>query len=250
MRLLALAVLVLAPVFAFSGDYPTNPEEQDKFCEAIGETPNVAVPPRDRLWLKENCVCERMGACGKAGSKRYARRVQVALDASIAENKARIAELKAEEERQRAAEEARRAAEAKRRDARKRHAALVAAVRTKTAQLRQAYWACTAEPSIDCNAPYDTLIAACNAKGVAKDDCIPLGDEDLAAYSNALAEAANRRAAKQREDERRGAAKDDCFVQARLFYGECYEARKGTDGVHGCEAEAAAKREKCMSEAN
>jgi hypothetical protein len=94
------ATLVLALVFAspvMADDYPTKPDERDKLCEVIGEAPNISVPPRDRLWFKENCVCGGKGlGCGNPRSHRWALR--------MAKNEKEVrASIRAAEERRRAA---------------------------------------------------------------------------------------------------------------------------------------------------
>jgi hypothetical protein len=101
--LVALAVLLVA-LPATAADYPTKPDEMDKLCEVIGEAPNVSVPPRDRLWLKENCLCgEKELGCGHPGSKRLATRIKAFKKAQAerarAEAKAETARLDALKEK-------------------------------------------------------------------------------------------------------------------------------------------------------
>jgi hypothetical protein len=113
--LVALALLAMAlPVLAT--DYPTAPNEMDKLCEVIGEAPNLSVPPKDRLWFKENCTCAGKAGCGNMGSERFGHRLDKAKAARDAKAKADAAEKAANAERQRVAK----AAQAKKDDADRR----------------------------------------------------------------------------------------------------------------------------------
>src|SRR5689334_12640577 len=62
MRAIVLMVccgsLTLAGSRALAVDYTP-----DEMCSAIGETPNVAVPPLDRIYFKKNCACVPRHGC-------------------------------------------------------------------------------------------------------------------------------------------------------------------------------------------
>jgi hypothetical protein len=74
--LLALPVC-LAPVLVQADDlYPSIPDDQDHLCETIARTASDLVPPRDRAWFQETCTCSETRICGRAGSRRYAARLQ------------------------------------------------------------------------------------------------------------------------------------------------------------------------------
>jgi len=72
LRIMRAAIILVAlaalPARARAADYPTAPNEMDKLCEVIGGAPNLSVPPKDRLWFKENCICSDDVGCGRAGS--------------------------------------------------------------------------------------------------------------------------------------------------------------------------------------
>ena len=42
----------------------------DRLCRAIGDTPNVAVPPRDRAFFQDHCEC-LIGECAYHGGTRH-----------------------------------------------------------------------------------------------------------------------------------------------------------------------------------
>jgi hypothetical protein len=132
--------VLVAPVTAFGDDYPTSPDKKDQLCEIVPETPSIAVPPRDRLWFQEHCVCEDMRVgCGAPNSARYYRRIRAVL---TAERKRRMAEAAAEKKRLREAEAAYLKEQAEQAEAEKNRAPAVAAGRRATSELRRAYWAC------------------------------------------------------------------------------------------------------------
>jgi hypothetical protein len=122
-----LALLAALALPAQTADYPSKPDEMDKLCEVIGEAPNLSIPPKDRLWFKENCTCAGSAGCGNMGSERYGQRLAVAKAAMDAKAKT-DAMWKADEE------EFLRAARAER-DAK-------AATRTAQQPTRLAYWRC------------------------------------------------------------------------------------------------------------
>jgi hypothetical protein len=179
--LLAAAALVLA---ACSGPpatdgYPADPEEQDKLCEAIGNTPNVAVPPRDRLFLAEHCTCESALSihdgetdCGAKSSARYKTRIESADDV-----RKKLAEFRAKAKADAAAAEA--AADEARRAAAAERAKNVAPARQATTVLRRAFWECSDSlEAQDCNPIFDRLKAECTRRGLratwddsSRDDC-------------------------------------------------------------------------------
>lgn len=61
-----MTALLLALALA-TGQPP--PTKADKLCNAIGQTATVALQPRDRLHLEENCVC-LLGECASKGGAR------------------------------------------------------------------------------------------------------------------------------------------------------------------------------------
>jgi hypothetical protein len=84
-------------------------DDDDKLCEVIGEAPNISVPPKDRLFFKENCTCMADVGCGKVSSNRWSARVAVMEEVrkKKAEDEARVRKLEVDVEafgRQRAAE--------------------------------------------------------------------------------------------------------------------------------------------------
>lgn len=198
MKALTLAVallIVAAPAYASDG-YPTKPDEMDKLCEVIGEAPNLSVPPKDRLWFKETCVCAGKAGCGNVGSNRFTQRLAAATAALEAKAKA-DAEWKAkEEEFLRAA----RAEEAKK---------VKAAQASKEARKpqRMAYWRCLdsiipgVTPSLPagerpCDKEIVALEKACG-KGVPWAKCMAL--EKGEAEALAAAQVREKRAATSRE---------------------------------------------------
>ena len=80
---LAIASLVVAASSSrfIGGYYPTDPDAMDRYCQVIGEAPDVSVPPRDRLWFQENCHCTHDAGCGKLASYRFWKRREAAYDA-------------------------------------------------------------------------------------------------------------------------------------------------------------------------
>ena len=75
-RLLAVALFAV-PVLAQADDsYPTIPDDQDYMCETIARSPSASVPPGDRAWFNRTCTCTEAKVCGRAGSRRYAARLQ------------------------------------------------------------------------------------------------------------------------------------------------------------------------------
>jgi hypothetical protein len=157
MRMMIIAVIAVLAGSARAGDYPTDPEKMDRFCEAIGQTPNIAVPPRDRLWLSENCICLPYTGCGHMDSKRFGERMAVVARAQDVEKK----------EREQKAAAAKVAAE-KRRTKEVAAAKVLAGRRDATAELRTAYWECSDRE--DREGPeqrrlFDERSAACYAEG-------------------------------------------------------------------------------------
>lgn len=132
-------MLITAPLVASPDDYLTDPNRQDKLCQVIGETPNIAVPPRDRLWASEHCACDSRLGCGRPGSYRYDSLMSAARKADLdrrraarAAEKKRLVEELESDMKQRAEEAA----------AAKKRAPAVVAGRKATADLRKSYWAC------------------------------------------------------------------------------------------------------------
>jgi len=70
-----IGALIVGASIAVGGPASAGTERDDKLCEVIGEAPSVSVPPKDRLWFKENCVCAKVAGCGSPGSKRFSRRL-------------------------------------------------------------------------------------------------------------------------------------------------------------------------------
>jgi hypothetical protein len=157
---LAAATLVVAlPRGSHAADaYPSAPDEKDKLCEVIGEAPNLSVPPRDRLWFRENCTCVRGDVgCGALQSARFSSRLEAAK--RRAEAAATLAELGRWKAKQRTA--------------------MIAPERKATAALRAEYWECDADPDAkSCKVPAAALEDACRTRGlyidpngIADDDC-------------------------------------------------------------------------------
>jgi hypothetical protein len=138
-RTFVVAALVM-PLASIGADtYPADLENQDKLCEVTGEAPNVSVPPRDRLWFKENCTCLPRVGCGKSGSKRLATRMEV--EKAVAEQR--------------------------RVEAQKRGGRVVAA-RKAVRKERAAFWKCSDDPNgtVDCLRASEVLEAACKKHGL------------------------------------------------------------------------------------
>ena len=136
---------------AVSQSYPAAPDEADKLCEAIGETPTIAVPPRDRLWFKESCVCAGPAGCGHIRSDRFQRRIAAAKRAA---DKA-VADQRTAEEKRKAAARA--------------HAEKIRPGRERTAALRVAFWRCddaARHGFVDCDSEAKALEAECERYGL------------------------------------------------------------------------------------
>src|SRR3954468_6346207 len=88
LRTTAFAAVLLIPTLALA-----DAEDDDKLCEVIGEAPNISVPPKDRLWFKENCICAGAAGCGKLKSKRFSQRLDAATKAAEAKKAAEKAAL-------------------------------------------------------------------------------------------------------------------------------------------------------------
>ncbi len=63
---IAAGVALLVLVGSTSADTISD----DRLCQAIGNTPNDAVPPQDRAFFEDNCFCYR-GDCAYRDSPRY-----------------------------------------------------------------------------------------------------------------------------------------------------------------------------------
>jgi len=62
---------VLAAVPLLLVALPATAEvSNDRLCRAIGDTPNVAVPPRDRAFFQDHCAC-LIGECAYKGGTRH-----------------------------------------------------------------------------------------------------------------------------------------------------------------------------------
>lgn len=144
-RLKLLLAVFAAALFstAVASDYPMEPDEKDKLCDVIGDTPNIAVPPRDRLWFRENCTCYEGLRCGYLGSAAFR---------SLAGRHVEAAR-QAEENRKRAAAEQREAA--------RKRVPLVAKGRAATVNVRAAFWKCSNTSGLDCTREIEALEAAC-----------------------------------------------------------------------------------------
>lgn len=149
-KVLGAAVAVAVASLALAADY-----SDDDLCRVIGDSPTVAVPPRDRLFLEKNCVCYGPAGCAAPGSPRD-KAIQDRLARALAAEKQRQeAELAAAKQRQVAEEAARK-------EARKRRVAADA----KTEPLRKAYWACAYDQiNMDCREQLKALRKACEATG-------------------------------------------------------------------------------------
>lgn len=239
MRFGCLLILAGIPWAVVASEYPTNPEEQDKLCEAIGETPNIAVPPRDRLFMKENCTCAGETGCGKLGSKRFSDRLDAANRAA-AEQAARRA--KANEAARAATAEARRADQARREAVAKRKAA-AAAGRKRTAEKRINYFECTAGSAGSCDDLLASLKSACKANGLGNAECLEKDGSDYIELAIRERDAGQRRLELQRGDSQRAdarvAAHDKCIDDYNVIYVKC-------EGARACISDADAKRDACL----
>jgi hypothetical protein len=157
---------------AQAADYPTKPDKMDKLCEVIGESPNPSVPPKDRLWFKENCTCLPITGCGNPGSARLQSRIDATAKRLAAEKAAEGKRLAAE----RAAEEKRLAAE---KAAREEQLARIHAAWPATSAERRAYRACLSTPGTStCAEEQNALTAACGRLGAGEECAYPhLTDE-------------------------------------------------------------------------
>ncbi len=63
----------------------------DRLCRAIGDTPNVAIPPRDRAFFEDHCEC-LIGECAYKGGTRH-RQLLAAVKCKIHVNEAATREL-------------------------------------------------------------------------------------------------------------------------------------------------------------
>jgi len=97
--LAALLTFALA-LPALADEYPTKPDEKDRLCEDIGRSKDPSIPPQDRIWFMESCMCLDRVGCGAPGSPRLAARVE-------AQRRADDALLQAEIDRQAALEKER-----------------------------------------------------------------------------------------------------------------------------------------------
>jgi len=172
------ALLLFACRVASAADYPTAPDDMDKLCEVIGEAPNLSVPPKDRLWFKENCTCAGKAGCGNISSDRFGQRLAAAKAAREAQEK-EAAEAKDAKEKKAAAAKAAREAQ--------QRAAKAASAARKPQRL--AYWKCieavvpgvTPSPPAGqraCEKETAALEKACG-RGVAWSTCIELDKGEM-----------------------------------------------------------------------
>jgi hypothetical protein len=77
MRTVAIGLMLLLSSPALADDYPTAPDDVDELCQEIGESPNASMPAKDRFWFADTCTCREPVGCGKVGSPRWERRVEV-----------------------------------------------------------------------------------------------------------------------------------------------------------------------------
>lgn len=120
MNRLRCGVLLLVCAFArpaIADDARGEKFSNDDLCRAIGETPRVAVQPRDRLFFEKKCACTD-GVCGERGSSALsaraaaARRERTLAKAQAAASIVRIAKARTATSREREAFEACRSSQA------------------------------------------------------------------------------------------------------------------------------------------
>lgn len=144
MRQMLLVAVLVAPVQALADDYPSDAGGKDRLCAAIGDTPNIAVGPRDRMFFNEECSCVPGKGCGYAGAPRWRAQLQ------------RFAEAQAVENQRKATKEAQR----------KERWRKITPARKATAEARAAFWKCTDEAGVICAQELITLRDACEANGL------------------------------------------------------------------------------------
>jgi hypothetical protein len=143
-RLLAVALCAVPALAQADDSYPTIPDDQDYMCETIARSPGASVPPGDRAWFTRTCACTEAKVCGRAGSRRYAAR----LEAGSGETQAQ-------------------------REATARIRAWRSSAIQSTERLRQGYRACRAAGTTNCEAQMAALEEACNQVGLTTwDDCL------------------------------------------------------------------------------
>lgn len=199
-----LGVLLLS-CRASAADY-----SDDDLCRAIGQTPVIALQPRDRLFMEQKCACYE-GGCAAIGSPRAS-----AFEKQQQAETARLKREKAEADRQLA--ESKKQSAARVGAARAKHDAAVA----QTNPLRKAYWDCTYEPaSPGCRDQLVALQEACEATGQFKDKD---GSFDLELCSRESAADTKKRQAAAKAA--RDALFDQGVVPARKVYWACVKDRQ------------------------
>jgi hypothetical protein len=144
---LAALALALSPALVAAEHY-----SDDELCRAIGETPNAALQPRDRLFFEKKCSCVVRYGCAATASKRW-REIKLQREKDDAQLRATEAELAAK----RAAEKA-----LKQREARE-------VERTSCERLLP----CLAEFSeSECHLLYTRMEEACLERGGLPTDCM------------------------------------------------------------------------------
>ena len=71
-------------------DYPTDPEEMDKFCESFDWGENTSMSAADRAWCEKHCSCSEGFRCSYWESKRFQ---TYATKVTLERNAADLAEL-------------------------------------------------------------------------------------------------------------------------------------------------------------
>src|SRR6266496_4654684 len=171
-QVIALVVPLIAQP-AVAEDY-----SDDDLSRAVGDTPKVAVQPRDRLFFEKHCACVPEFGCAEAGSPRW-KALQERYSASQARHEE---ERKAERQRkataERKAKDKRFAREAARRAKEREEAARAEALASRRDAERrdqegcEKYLACVAEFSAaECNLVREQMEKACLDRGGAWGDC-------------------------------------------------------------------------------
>jgi hypothetical protein len=147
----AAAALILWMSAATAADY-----SPDDLCRAIGETPVVALQPRDRLYLEKNCECVASLGCAARGGARATKLRKIADETRAAERAAERNVAAKEAEQRRAAQEKERRRRAK--------------ANAATADLRKTFVACQADVSrLECRNELVALQDACDTAGAYAD---------------------------------------------------------------------------------
>ncbi len=139
----AAVVLLVAATLMTVAEAATRTDD-DKLCEAIGDSPRIAVPPRDLLWFREHCDCYPTLGCAALGTPRM-KELREEAAAKVARMKEQEARLKREAAEKRARQE--KAAKAEARERERREQPIREALREKYLADCRAYNDCMRDPA-------------------------------------------------------------------------------------------------------